>query len=55
MTLNERLEYAKAIGHDVILVKNDNYVSGTYDEVEYAQKNGFVVVGTVTELYKKEI
>lgn len=51
MTLIERIEYAKEMGHDIIMVKNDRYMSGSWDEKEYAEKRGFAFVGTVAQLW----
>ncbi len=49
--LKERVEYAKEMKHDIIMVKNGNYVSGTWDEQTHAEKLGFEFVGTVTQFW----
>ena len=49
--LKERDEYAKEMKHDIIMVKNGNYVSGTWDEQTHAEKLGFEFVGTVTQFW----
>lgn len=51
MTLIDRIEYAKKMGHDIIMVKNDRYMSGNWNEKEYAEKCGFEFVGTVAQLW----
>ena len=53
MTLEERIQYAKEENHDIILVKDGRYVSGTWDEKEYAEKHGFEFVGTVAQLWRE--
>lgn len=50
--LKEKVEYTKEMKHDIIImVKNGNYVSGTWDEQTHAEKLGFEFVGTVTQLW----
>lgn len=51
--LKERVGYAKEMNHDIIMVKNDNYVSGTWDEQTRAEKMGFEFVGTVVQLWNE--
>ncbi len=53
MTLNERIEYAKEMQHDIIMAKGDRYVSGTWDEQAHAEKLGFEFVGTVAQLWNE--
>lgn len=50
-SLKERVEYAKEMSHDIIMVKNGNYVSGSWDEQTRAEKLGFEFVGTVAQLW----
>lgn len=49
--LTERINYAKTMGHDIIMVKDDRYVSGTWDEQAHAEKLGYKFVGTVADLW----
>ena len=51
MTLTERVEFAKEMGHDIVMVKNGRYVSGSWDEQNHAEKLGFEFVGTVAQLW----
>lgn len=51
--LKERIEYAKEMQHDIIMVKEGRYISGTWDEKVYAEKHGFEFVGTVAELWRE--
>jgi hypothetical protein len=53
MTLNERIQFAKEEDHDIILVKNGKYMSGSWDEKEYAEKRGWKFVGTVAQLWRE--
>lgn len=52
MTKNEAIEYGKNWNKDIIMVKGERYVAGTWDEEEYAIKCGFTFVGTIAELSK---
>lgn len=52
-SLKERVEYAKEMNHDIIMVKDGKYVSGTWDEQDRAEKAGFTFVGTVATLWNK--
>ena len=52
--LNERVEFAKEMGHDIIMVKDGKYMSGSWDEQAYAEKRGFEFVGTVAELWQAD-
>lgn len=54
MNLNERVEFAKEMGHDIIMVKDGKYMSGSWDEQAYAEKRGFEFVGTVAELWQAD-
>lgn len=49
--LTERINYAKAVGHDIIMVKDGRYVSGTWDEQARAEKLGYKFVGAVADLW----
>lgn len=53
MTLNERIEFAKAMQHDIIMVKDGRYVSGTWDEQTRAEQLGFEFVGSVAQLWNE--
>lgn len=53
MTLDERIQFAKEEDHDIILVKNGKYMSGSWDEKEYAEKRGWEFVGTVAQLWRE--
>ena len=54
MELAKRIEYAKEVGHDFIAKKGDCYMSGAWDDQAYAIKNGWEILGTVADLYRKE-
>ena len=51
MTLMERVEFAKRLDQDIIMVKDGQYMSGKWDEREYAEECGFEFVGTVAQLW----
>ncbi len=51
MTLMERVEFAKRLDQDIIMVKDGQYMSGKWDEREYAEECGFEFVGTVDQLW----
>ena len=53
MTLKERIDYAKEMQHDIIMVKDDRYVSGTWDEQARAEALGFKFVGSVAQLWEE--
>ena len=54
MTLEERIKFAKEENHDIIFVKNGQYISGTWDEREYAEAKGWKLVGTVAQLWNEQ-
>ncbi len=53
MTLKERIDYAKEMGHDIIMVKDGYYVSGAWDEQARAEAQGFKFVGSVAQLWEE--
>ena len=48
--LKERINFTKEMQHDIIMVKDNRYISGTWDEQARAEKLGFEFVGTVAQL-----
>ncbi len=53
MTLEERINYAKEMQHDIIMVKDGQYVSGMRDEQARAEAQGFKFVGSVAQLWEE--
>jgi hypothetical protein len=51
--LQKIIDYAMEEKHGFIAEKNGKYVSGPWNESEYAQKRGWTILGSVVDLYKE--